>query len=201
MKTISKISAITLFLLSVVSTIQAKEKPATIIRQSITIDAPIAQVWQILGPGFPEAYIWAASVNHSEAKDHDSMNGSVCTQRGCNISGMGNINEKILSYSNTDYLLSYQVVNGMPSMVKYMANTWKLIDLGNGKTSLEMQMEMETGGIMGMMMNGMMRKKMTRMSAEVVEEFKYYVETGLPHPRKVESAKKFKKEKITKLKG
>lgn len=169
----------------------AKDKPSTIIKQSITIDAPINKVWQILGPEFPDAYKWASSVNHSEAKNNQSVNGSTCSERGCNISGMGNIKEKILSYSDTEHVLSYQVIEGMPSMVKYMSNTWKLIDLGNGKTKLEMQMEMKTGGIMGAMMKGMMRKKMTKMSNEVVEEFKYYVEMGNPHTRKLKAAEKF----------
>lgn len=173
------------------SSVYAKEKPSTIIKQSITIDAPINKAWQILGPEFADAYKWASSVNHSEAKNNQSVNGSTCSERGCNISGMGNIKEKILSYSDTGHMLSYQVTEGMPSMVKHMTNTWKLIDLGDGKTKLEMQMEMKTGGMMGVMMKGMMRKKMTKMSNEVVEEFKYYVETGKPHPRKIKAAKKF----------
>lgn len=176
-----------------VGAIFAKDKPATIIKQGISINAPISKAWQVLGPEFPDAYKWASSVQHSEAKDDQSLNGSSTTERGCNISGMGAIREKLLAYSDKEYLLSYEVAEGAPSMVKYLSNTWKLVDLGNGKTRLEMQMEMKTGGLMGAMMKGMMRKKMTKMSAQIVEEFKYYVEQGQPHPRKVAAAEKLQK--------
>ncbi|MBI2281200.1 MAG: SRPBCC family protein, partial [Bacteroidetes bacterium] len=68
-------------------------------------------------------------------------------------------------------------------------------DLGNGTIKLEMQMEIKIGGMMGAMMKGMMKKKMSNLSAEVTEEFKYYVETGKPHPRKIKAAEKYAKKK------
>lgn len=168
----------------------AKDKAPTVIKQEIIINAGIDKAWQVLGPEFADAYKWASSIKHSEARNEDSMNGSTCTERACNISGMGNTKEKLLSYSETDHQLSYQVYEGMPNMVKYASNTWKLTDLGNGTTQLEMQIEMQTGGIMGRMMKGMMRKKMTKMSKQIAEEFQYYVEHGMPHPRKLKSLNK-----------
>lgn len=168
----------------------AKDKASTIIKQEILIDATIQKAWQVLGPEFVDAYKWASSVKHSEARNHETMNGSNCTERGCSISGMGKIKEKILQYSETEHILSYQVYEGMPKMVKYAANTWKLIDLGNGTTKLEMLIEMKTGGLMGGIMKGMMRKKITKMSKEIAEEFQYYVENGIPHARKINSINK-----------
>lgn len=165
----------------------AKDKAPIMIKQELIINAPTQKAWQVLGPEFADAYKWASSLKHSEARNHESMNGSTCTERGCNVSGMGNIKEKILQYSDTEHLLSYQVYEGMPKMVKYAVNTWKLTDLGNGTTKLEMQIEMKVGGFMGSMMKGMMRKKMTKMSKLVAEEFQYYVENGKPHPRKLKS--------------
>lgn len=168
----------------------AKDKTPIIIKQELIINASIAKTWQVLGPEFADAYKWASSIKHSEARNHETMNGSTCTERGCSVSGMGNIKEKILQYSETEHILSYQVYEVMPKMVKYAANTWKLIDLGNGATKLEMQIEMKTGGFMGSMMKGMMRKKMTKMSKQIAEEFQYYVENGNPHPRKIKSTNK-----------
>ncbi|MBX2901655.1 MAG: SRPBCC family protein [Cyclobacteriaceae bacterium] len=185
---------LTLTLFLFVQTVSpAKDKPAATIKQTIILDVDINKAWQILGPEFPDAYKWAASVNHSVANDHNSVNGSTCSERGCNISGFGEVKEKVLEYSDAEHILVYEVTEGLPSMVKYMANRWELTDLGNGKTKLVMQMEMKTGGMMGAMMKGMMKKKMTKMSAEVVEEFKYFVETGSPHARKVKAAEKFSK--------
>ena len=168
----------------------AKEKLPTVIHQQITIDASIDKAWAVLGPQFENAQIWASSIKHSEALNKESINGSTCTLRGCYVSGMGKIKETLLTYSPNEHSLSYVIKEGMPKMVKYASNHWQLTDLGNGKTGLKMTIEMKTGGFMGWMMKGLMKKKMTKLSSEIAEEFKYYVENGIPHPRKIKASKK-----------
>lgn len=188
MKTLK--STITIMLLSIpLLTFAKKEKPSTIITQEIIVNTNIDKAWQVLGPEFADAYKWATSVKHSKANNAESVNGSTCSERGCDVSGFGSIKEKILEYSETDHVLSYQVTEGMPGMVSYMTNYWKLSETPDGKTKLVMKMEMKTKGFLGSMMKGMMKKKMTKLSKEVIEEFKYYVEKGVPHPRKVKSTK------------
>lgn len=170
----------------------AKDKPSTIITQELIINAPIEKAWQILGHEFADANKWASSIKHSQANNNESVNGSSCSERGCDISGMGQIKEKVLEYSDANHILYYQVTEGTPSMVKYMTNYWKLTSTSDGKTKLEMKMEMKTGGLMGAMMKGMMKKKMEKMSQEVTEELKYYIEKGEPHSRKIKAMKKLK---------
>jgi len=186
---VMKLSTVTLALILTFNA-QAKEKEPTIINHEITIDASIDDTWEILGPQFENAQVWASSIKHSEALNKESLNGSTCSIRGCSVAGMGEIKETLLSYSIENHSLSYVVKEGMPKMVKYASNNWELIDLGNGKTKLKMKIEMKTGGFMGWMMRGMMKGKMTKLSSEVAEEFKYYVENGKPHPRKVKANKK-----------
>jgi hypothetical protein len=168
---------------------QAKEKEPTIIHQKITINSSIDKAWEVLGPQFENAQIWASSIKHSEALNHESLNGSKCTIRGCSVAGMGEIKETLLSYSQKDHSLSYVVKEGMPKMVKYASNQWQLMDAGNGQTTLTLKLEMKTEGMMGKMMGGMMKKKMTKLSAEIAEEFKFYVENGEPHPRTIKAKK------------
>lgn len=168
---------------------QAKEKQPTVIYQELTIDASIDKAWEILGPQFENAQIWASSIKHSEALNDESLNGSTCTIRGCSVAGMGEIKETLLAYSPENHSLSYVIKEGMPKIVKYASNDWQLIDLGNGKTKLKMKVEMKTGGFMGWMMRGMMKGKMTKLSAEIAEEFKFYVESGNLHPRKIKATK------------
>jgi len=170
----------------------AAEKPSTIIKQRVVIDAEIDQAWQVLGPEYAQAYKWGSSITHSEARNNESLNGSTCTERGCSVSGMGNVKEKILQYSEDEHILSYEVIEGMPKMVDHAINTWELSPAEGNKTLLEMQIDMGTRGFLGWMMGGMMKMKMTKLSKEISEEFKYYVETGKPHPRKVKSISKNK---------
>lgn len=160
-----------------------------IIERELTINKNITEVWEILGPQFSDAYKWGSVINHSQGSGGD-FNGSSCSERGCDISGMGKIREVIKQYSETEHLLSYQVIEGMPSMVKYAQNTWRLIPIDSNKTKLKMSMELKVGGIIGKIMKPMMRMQMGKMATNTADDFKYYVETGKPHPRKVKAMKK-----------
>lgn len=188
MKTVKSTIAMLLFSIPFLSYAK-KDIPNTVISQNVIINAGISKVWQILGPEFADAYKWATAIKHSQAINTESIHGSTCSERGCDVSGFGSIKEKILGYSETDHVLHYQVTEGMPGMVSYMSNFWKLTETKEGKTKLEMRMEMKPKGFMGILMKGMMKRRMTMMSKEIVEEFTYYVENGVPHPRKVKAAK------------
>lgn len=160
------------------------------IEKEIIVNKSIENAWMVLGTQFADAYKWASAVNHSEGKG-SGINGATCSERGCSTS-MGKLKEKILQYSDENHLLSYQVAEGMPSMVKYATNTWQLTSGERDNSKLRMRMEFQLGGFMGTIMQPMMKMMMSKMGDELVEEFKYYVENNSPHPRKVKAMKKYK---------
>ncbi len=162
-----------------------------IINKEIIVNKNIETAWQVLGIEFENADKWASAVNHSEGSG-ESFNGASCSERGCNVNGMGNIKEKIVQFSNDNHSLTYQIVEGMPSMVKYATNSWKLTSLGEDKSKLQMEMVVEVDGIMGWMMQPMMKMQMGNMANGITEDFKYYVETGKPSVRKIKAVKKYK---------
>ena len=165
-----------------------------VIEKEVIINAGIEEAWQVLGPQFEDAYVWASAIKHSETQDSESLNGSTCSERGCDVSGMGQIKERLTVYSDIDHVLAYDVLEGMPGMVRYAKNKWLLTDLGNGTTKLTMKMEALTGGFMGWMMKPMMKMKLNKMAKHLVEEFKFFVETGNPHERTIkETIKENKK--------
>ena len=190
MKNLKSTITLIMILLTTLSSFAKKDKPPVIITKQIILNTTIEKAWKILGPEFADAHKWASSIKHSQANDTKSFNGSTCSERGCDVSGIGNIKEKITEYSDTEHVLSYDVYEGMPSMVRHMNNYWKLTDLGNGSVKLEMKMTMKIGGMMGAMMKGMMKKKMSKTADQIMEEFKYYTENGAPHPRVVKANKK-----------
>lgn len=163
----------------------------TIIRE-LVINQNIEKVWDILGPNFVNAYKWASFVNHSEGEG-PGLNGAPCEERSCGISGMGRVKEKIIQYSDQKYLLSYQVLEGMPSMVKHAINSWQLFVIDDAHVRLIMKMELTVGGIMGFVMKPMMKMQLGKMATATAEDFKYYAEHGLPHNRKVKAMKRFKR--------
>lgn len=103
---------------------------------------------------------------------------------------MGSIKEKLYEFSNENHSLAYEVAVGMPSMVKYATNAWKLVENGENKCKLQIKMDIRMGGIFGSLLQPIMKMQMSRMGNYLVEDFAYYVENGQPHPRKLKALKK-----------
>ena len=164
-----------------------KTKTMTI-EKEILINKSIEDAWQVLGPQFADVSKWASPVSHSEGSG-DRFNGATCTERGCSTT-LGALKEKLLEYSPADHHLKYQVKEGMPSMVKYATNTWRLESAPGGQTRLILRADMEIGGFTGALMKPMMQMKISKICGYLAEEFKYYVEHGKPHPRKVKAMAK-----------
>lgn len=159
-----------------------------IIKKEITVNKNIENAWKVLGLEFADADKWASAVSHSEGKGK-GINGASCSERGCSTS-MGKLKEKILQYSNDNHSLSYQVSEGMPFMVKHATNAWQLTPVEQDKSKLQMHMDIQLKGFIGIIMQPMMKMMMSKMGTELVDEFKYYVENGYPHPRKIKAMKK-----------
>lgn len=159
-----------------------------IIEKQITINNSIDNAWKVLGTDFANAHIWASPLSHSNGSG-TSFSGSECNERSCDIKGMGKTREKLLQFSNDNHSLSYVVEQGMPSMVKYATNTWSLTSLGQDKTKLVMKMDITLGGIMGFMMQPMMKMMMRKMGNTLLADYKYYVENGRPSEAKLKATK------------
>lgn len=159
-----------------------------VISKEIIVHKNINDAWKILGLDFAHASKWASAVKHSEGVG-DKFGASHCSERGCSTT-MGSIREKLYEFSNEEYRLAYEVAEGMPSFVKHATNTWQLLDLGENKCKLQIKMDIKMGGLFGPVLQPVMRFTMSRMGTHLVEDFAYYVENAVPHPRKLKTIKK-----------
>ena len=159
-----------------------------VIEKEIIVNKDIKDAWKVLGVEFANASKWASAVNHSEGSG-EKFNDSACSERGCSTT-MGSIKEKLYEFSNEKYLLAYEIAEGMPSMVKYATNTWKLIEVGENKCKLQIKMDIRMGGFFGSLLQPVMKLQMSKIGNHLVEDFAYYVENGTPHPRKLKAQKK-----------
>ena len=159
-----------------------------VIEKEIIVNKDIKDAWKVLGVEFANASKWASAVNHSEGSG-EKFNDSTCSERGCSTT-MGSIKEKLYEFSNEKYLLAYEYAEGMPSMVKYATNTWKLVEVGENKCKLQIKMDIRMGGFFGSLLQPVMKLQMSKIGNHLVEDFAYYVENGTPHPRKLKAQKK-----------
>jgi Polyketide cyclase / dehydrase and lipid transport len=159
-----------------------------VVEKEVIIRNSIESTWAVLGHDFAHPYKWASSVNHSEGHGKQLAT-TQCDERACQTV-MGNIREKLTHYSDEDFHLAYVVTEGMPGMVKTATNDWKLTKSGSGKTKLKIKMEFVFQGVLGFMMQPLMKIKLNKIAQEMVEDFGHYAENGKPHPRKLKVQKK-----------
>ncbi len=163
-----------------------------VIEKHIAINKGIKETWQLLGVDFAGAYKWASAVNHSEGSG-ENFQGASCSERGCSTT-MGGIKEKLISFSNEKHSLSYIVSEGMPSMIGYASNTWQLISKDDNTTELRIEMDIQTKGILCLIMQPIIKFQFSMLGNDLIHDFKHYAETGRPSEKKFKAIQKNNKQ-------
>ncbi len=158
------------------------------IKKEITVNKSIEKAWDVLGNQFGEAYQWASGLNHSNAYGKPQLEGATCNNRSCDTT-QGKIEEVIRTFDPKNHMLEYEVIDGFPFFVDTGINKWKLTANGN-TTKVNIDFNLKTKGLMGFIMNPMMKMQMNKLIGFVLEDFKHYVETGQPSPRKAKELAK-----------
>ena len=150
------------------------------------INAPIERAWKIMGPNYARAGDWASSVYASGPRpEKPSIKGAPVYGRVCETS-IGPATEALLEYDPENYKIVYDAhAEKMPGFVKGLKNSWQLTPDGPYGTNVHMTFEMNIAAPFNVLMGWMMRLQMGGLLGNAVEEFKHFVETGKPHPRKV----------------
>lgn len=155
------------------------------ITTEIIINKPALNVWEIVGNQFGGAHIWASALTHTEGSGR-KITEQVCENRSCDIKGMGRIREKLLEFDQKNFALTYEVLEGFPFFVERGMNRWTLIREGDATRVCSLA-EITTKGFVGVVMAPMMKMQMTSLMRHTLEDLKHYVETGIPHSRKVKA--------------
>lgn len=155
------------------------------IRHEITVDAPASKVWDVLGPNYAHCDAWASSVKQSSARaEGRPLPGAPTSGRICETH-LGPFRETLLDYDDGNHTLAYEATGSkMPFFVKRLTNRWSLSAAGSASTRVVMVMQLHLMPGFSLVMGPMMRRQMGGVGRDAIEEFKHYVETGRPHPRK-----------------
>ncbi|MEM6724185.1 MAG: SRPBCC family protein, partial [Bacteroidota bacterium] len=148
----------------------------------LTIEAPIDTVWKALAIEFDGIGRWASGVNHVV----ESSGAGLDAERFCEINakGFNDTRERIIKFDPDNYILEYDLYEGLPGFVKYSINKYQLTEK-DGRTHYKAFNEMRVGGVMGATMKGIMKKSLKNVLKAMGEELKYYIETGRQHPNKL----------------
>ena len=173
-----------LFFLNASPNLEIMAQTTVNVKESIIINTSLEELWSITALQFDKIGIWSAGVKDSEGHG-TGCNGSVCTERQCTpaYKGFKKTTERIIDYQPEKKQFTYLIAEGLPKMVVNATNTWTHIEKANG-TEITMEINMELKGLMGWIMKGPLKKKMSKILRQNLEELKVYAETGNVHERK-----------------
>lgn len=152
------------------------------LERSVEVNTSIENAWQILGKDFSDIQKWSRNVGHSKALA-PSNNSANCDGRYCEVKGFGNVEEKFLNYSDHNHTYTIDFVKGLPGMAKSFAMEFKLDAIDANRTRFMFSGDLALQGILGFLMQPMMKIQMNKNLDALAEDFVYFAENGTPHPK------------------
>jgi len=161
-------------------------------KKEVIINKPIEAVWEILGNQFGDAYKWASGLNHSKAFSPPVIDGAPSNKRACELPS-GKIKEIIKKFDHRNYILEYEVIEGFPFFVDTAINNWQLTQVSLEITKVDMHLVVKTKGLVGSIMNPMMKMQLKKQLTHIPNDLKHFVETGNPSQNKAKEIEKLSK--------
>ena len=146
------------------------------IARSITLAAPVDRVWDLVANRFHDVGDWASMIDTSTKLPQASGGAGVC-DRVCNTA-QGVFKEKVTTLDHRTRTLAYIAYEGLPGFVREGGNTWKVRDIGGGRTEVSMRMKFDLNPVADLLMGWMLKRQMGRAATDVLDDLKAYLETG-----------------------
>ncbi|MEM6531842.1 MAG: SRPBCC family protein [Myxococcota bacterium] len=155
---------------------------------SIDISASADRVWTVAAIEFDKIGRWASNVSSSEGLSGPAAAGLSAKPpvagRTC-ATPQGNTVEKLIAFDDGSKSFTYEISgDAMPGFVERATNTWTVESTGADSARLTMSVRMSTRGLVGSIMQPMMKVGMGKLLRVNLEELKHFIETGQPHARK-----------------
>jgi carbon monoxide dehydrogenase subunit G len=144
------------------------------LKSSVCIDAPVEKVWAALSD-LSSIHLWVEAITRSYCPAQSRGVGAV---RICELR-QGTIEETIVGWEE-GRSFTYQGV-GAP-MLKRATNTWS-VEANGEQTLVTSTAEAELkGGVIGLLLEPLLKVVFAQMGARSLASLKYYVEHGRPYP-------------------
>ena len=185
----NRIMLVTILIIAVLAVLHLFASRTLLFKEEVVIQKNINDVWEVLGNQFTEPHLWAANFKTSKPGGSPKLAGLTYLHRATTTESGDNWQE-LDTFDPTTHSLSYHISKGVPPIAKSGIGSWKLTKVSASETRLNVDFTLVTKGLPGFIMSPIISKKVAKASAEIVEEFKYYVEKGKPHPRKLSAMQK-----------
>lgn len=142
--------------------------------------------WDVFGGRYADISSWMSGVSKSLPEGGPFQDAPISSRK---IFSKGiSFSEKLTLFSNTEKAFNYTVL-GLPFVVKTANNHWKFTET-NGAATLHMHLQIEMATGFGWLLNGLVKKELTKSMVILHKDFKHYMESGEVHPRKAKELHK-----------
>lgn len=148
--------------------------------QAIDVNASAKDVWDIAGVHFNDIEKWASNVIRSVGNpDLPAGSGRICTVDG------GQIIETFTNFSDAEQKFTYEAKSKtLPFFVRSIHNTWDIKAKGSEKSTVRLTVDADLMPVFAQVMGPVMKGQLSKSFGSMLEEFKYYAETGKARPGK-----------------
>jgi hypothetical protein len=155
------------------------------VQRKISINTPVSRLWSILADDYDKVGEWTTAVEASAPNpDVPEGEGRVCA------TGFGENRETITHSDSEEHTFTYQVEFAKPPFfLERILNSWSVDAGGDGQSVVQMNADVQLKPIIGAIMGPFLKRGMHRRLDKILDELKYYAETGQIHPRKQEQIK------------
>lgn len=123
---------------------------------TVVIEAPAERVWHVIAHEFADIGQWATAVQ-----------------------------ERFTYFDEEGMRFGYMAVAGLPRFIRHAENNWSVQPLSTKRAQVEIRGELELSDRWAWLMAPILKWQLSRTGKFTIEELKYYIEEGKPHPRKV----------------
>lgn len=158
------------------------------VKKELGIDQNVEVVWEVMGKQYAQVHKWSSNFKDSKPGGNSRFSGLDYSER-ITLTDRGETVQELDSFNSTTHTLAYHITKGAPSIAKHASSVWSLDNIDQNKTKVGIEFNLVTKGLLGFLMASKIKKGIGKSASEIAEELKYYVETGQPHPRKMETIK------------
>ena len=150
------------------------------IKVQVTINKPIADVWEVMGNQFGHAHLWSSNFQSSKPGGEAKFKGIDYSYRDTTTPN-GNTIQELTEFDAKNFSLSYEIKTGRPEIARFVSSHWYLEESAEGiivymdsvmEPKMELPAEMAEKIQLGLMAS----------FNQLANELKYYLENGVPHP-------------------
>lgn len=162
----------------------------------LSIDAPAARVWDVIGPGFARIGDWATSIPASTpapaepaipatAASAPAAASAPVTGRTCHtgIRLVPQVTETLIAYDENGRTLTYQA-SGLPAFITSARSTWTVTPADADSCRLTVIAHFRTRGVLGALGCWAMLARARLAARHLQADLRHYARHGTASPRK-----------------